>query len=183
MSFFFFLALCEHWTINPNRCTPPQKKFSNFCFLFFLRSLKHKLIFSWTFLIHGIVFNFLYICLLCDTNFIRSFFSYNYWYWSFRVITRCPLPQPVSKLWLVRAAASRCNSSLCHLSTPLLLEEKKKHHCRTYLIRWCSSFLIDWITSKLLHQENLDLFSPCFQDCIFFVAYDRFALSVYLGSI
>lgn len=167
MSFFFFLVLCEHWTINPNRCTPPQKKFSNFCFLFFLRSLKHKLIFfHGLFFIYGIVLNFLYICLLYDTNFIRSFFSYNYWYWSFRVITRCPLPQPVSKLWLVQAAASRCNSSLCHLSTPLLLEEKKKHHCRTYLIRWCSSFLIDWITSKLLHQENLDLFSPCFQDCI-----------------
>lgn len=93
------------------------------------------------------------------------------------------LSQSVNCGCMVQTTASGCNSSLCHLSTPLLLEEKKKHHCRTYLIRWCSSFLIDWITSKLLHQENLDLFSPCFQDCIFFVAYDWFALSVYLGSI
>lgn len=162
----------------------PQKSFTNFVFCSFCDHWSINLFFFMDFFLSmELFFNLLYICLLYETNFIRSFFSYNYWYWSFRVITRCPLPQPVSKLWLVQTTASGCNSSLYHLSMPVLLEENKKHHIRTYLIRRCSSFLIDWRTSILLYKEKLDLFFPCFQDCIFFVAYDRFALSVYLGSI
>lgn len=141
----------------------PPKSFTNFVFCSFCDHWSINLFFFMDFLIHGIVFNLLYIFLLYDTNFIRSFFSYNYWYWSFRVITRCPLPQPVSKLWLVQTTASGCNSSFYHLSMPLLLEEKKKHHFRTYLIIRCSSLSIDWRTSILLYQEKLDFFFLVFR--------------------